>query len=334
MDGWNKIVEESEEGKIYHLGQWGELLKKVHGHKLIYLEEEKGVFPLALVKSFIFGNRLISLPFADYGGPCAVDFSSAEKLILKADKEARKLNVDFLEVRTPAEKYFSLFEKQGFKKRENDYLSFVVDLSPELETLWEGIGLKNRNMIKRAENGGVRIKEVQDESSLKIFYGLYLKTMKRLGSPPQPYDFFREIFQRFLPNNVIILLADINDKAIAGGLFFVYKDTIHHAYSCSLREGFVPGTNNLICWQAIRLAKNWGLKLLDLGRTRPGAGNLAFKKEWGGKRISQPYFYKFYKKELEERQEIKYKKFSEIWARLLPEFLADRIGPWLIKQIG
>jgi FemAB-related protein (PEP-CTERM system-associated) len=334
MDRWNKIVEESEDGKIYHLDQWGKLLSRVHGHKLIYLEEEKGVFPLALVKSFIFGDRLISLPFADYGGPCAVDYSGAEKLIRRADEEAKNLKVDFLEVRTPSEKYFSLFEKLGFKKRDNDYLSFIVDLSPDLETIWKNIGLKNRNMVKRAEIGGVKVREVMGRSDLKLFYSLYSKTMKRLGSPPQSYDFFREILQELSPNKVVILLAGVGEKVIAGGLFFLYKDTVHHAYSCSLRDGFVPGTNNLICWQAIRLAKNRGLKSLDLGRTRLGAGNLAFKQEWGGKRVSQPYFYKFYRKELKERQEIRYKKLSGIWAKFLPEFLARMIGPWLIKQIG
>jgi FemAB-related protein (PEP-CTERM system-associated) len=334
MDRWDKIVEESGDGKIYHLGQWGEILNKVHGHKLIYLEEEKGVFPLAHVKSLIFGNRLISLPFADYGGPCAVDYSNAEKLVRRAEEEARKLKVDFLEVRTPAQEYFSLFEKMGFKKREDDYLSFIVDLSSDLETLWKNIGLKNRNMVKRAESGGVKIREVQNESDLRLFYSLYSKTMKRLGSPPQSYDFFRKVFQKFSPDKAIIFLADTGKKAIAGGLFFIYKDTIHHAYSCSLREGFIPGANNLICWQAIRFAKSRGLKQLDLGRTRPGAGNLVFKREWGGKRVSQPYFYKFYKEELKERQEIKYKRFSEIWAKFLPKFLADIIGPWLVKQIG
>jgi hypothetical protein len=69
---WNKIVD-SDNSKIYHLYEWGTLLNEVHGHKLIYLEEDKGVFPMAYVKSFIFGNRLISLPFADYGGPCTND---------------------------------------------------------------------------------------------------------------------------------------------------------------------------------------------------------------------------------------------------------------------
>jgi lipid II:glycine glycyltransferase (peptidoglycan interpeptide bridge formation enzyme) len=244
------------------------------------------------------------------------------------------LNVDFLEVRAPFEKYSLFFERQGFVKNEKDYLSFIVDLNPDKESLWKSIGLKNRNMVKRAEKEGVGISEVQNETDLKLFYGLYLKTMKRLGSPPQPYNFFREIFQRFWPDNVLILLAIINNRAIAGGLFFLHKDSAHHSYSCSSRKNLIPGTNNLLFWRAMEILKSRGFKSIDLGRTRPEAGNLAFKREWGGKQISQTYFYKFYKKELPKRQEIKYKKLSEIWAKFLPEFLANKIGPWLIKQIG
>lgn len=334
MDKWEKIVDKSEEGKIYHLKKWGRLLENIHGHQLVYLEEEEGVFPLALVKSFIFGDRLISLPFADYGGPCTLNLSDAKKLILRADKEAHKLKVDFLEIRSPDKKYFSLFEDQGFIKRENDYLSFIVDISQDLETIRKKIGMKNRNKIRRAEAGGVSVKEVENEIDLKLFYKLYLKTMKRLGSPPQPYSFFKYIFKEFWPKNVLILLAVLKGKIIAGGLFFINKETIHHAYSCYFKKGFFPGSNNLINWQAIRIAKNKKLKYFDLGRTRPNAGNIIFKKGWGGKEIYQPYFYKFYKKELKKRQEIKYKKLSDIWARFLPEFMANKIGPWLIKQIG
>ena len=92
--------------------------------------------------------------------------------------------------------------------------------------------------------------------------------------------------------------------------------------------------NNLINWHFIQRAGDKKFKYFDLGRTREGAGNLIFKQEWGGKKISQPYFYKFYKKELKERQEIQYKRLSGLWAKYLPEFLATKIGPWLIKQIG
>ena len=76
LKNWDEIANFCD-SKIYHLRAWGDLISQVHGHKLVYLEEEGGIFPLALVKSAIFGSRLISLPFADYGGFCAKDETTA-----------------------------------------------------------------------------------------------------------------------------------------------------------------------------------------------------------------------------------------------------------------
>ena len=333
MDKWNQLVI-SNKSKIYHLYQWGTLINKAHGLKLVYLREEKGVLPLALVKSFIFGNRLISLPFADYGGPCASDEETVKKLILRAEEEARNLKVDFLEIRTPPdEKLFSLFEKLGFKRRD-DYFTFLIDLNRGLEESWKAIGVKNRNMVGRARKSGVKIIKAKNKSDLKIFYRLYLETMKRLGSPPQPFIFFETIWDLFYHKNLLIPLAVFNNRYIAGGLFFLHQDIVHHSYSCSSKKNFIPGTNNLILWYVIEWAMGHGFKCLDLGRTRPGAGNVNFKKRWGGKPTSLPYFYKFYKKEIKERDEVKYKKWSDLWAKYLPQCLANHIGPWLIKQIG
>src|SRR3989344_6836235 len=332
MDRWNEIAE-SNESSVYHLGQWGELLNMVHGHKLVYLEEEKGIFPLAFVKSLIFGNRLISLPFADYGGPCAADEETIGKLILRAEAAAEKLKVDFLEVRTPAEESFGSLENRGFARRE-DYCTFIVDLRVGKEILWQGIGVKNRNMVRLAERDGLKISFCSKPSDLEIFYELYLKTMKRIGSPPHPYSFFQAIWKLFYPQRVLIPLISAGERPVASGMFFLHQKTIHHAYSCSLPgKPLTGGANNFLLWRIMEWALESGFYSLDLGRTRPEAGNFLFKKRWGGKLVSMPYFYKFYKRQLAQRQEIQYQKLSEFWANYLPKFIADRIGPWLIKQI-
>ena len=329
---WNEIVNHNN-SKIYHLYEWGRLLNDVHGHKLIYLEDDKGVFPLAYVKSFIFGNRLISLPFADYGGPCANEKETADTLVARTEDVAEELDVDFIEIRSPDEKYFDIFEKHGFVRRD-DYFTFILDLDREVEDLWKVIGRKNRNMVRKAEKNGVEIVEAKNKNDLGIFYELYLKTMKKLGSPPQPYKFFETIWNLFYPRNLIILLATCNGRCISGNLFFIHKDTIHHAYNCSLKEYLGFGQNNLLQWYIIKWGSEKGFKHLDFGRTRENAGNVLFKKRWGGELVKMPYFYKFYKKELKEREEIKYKGLSELWSKYMPEFVANRIGPWIIKQIG
>ena len=329
---WNEIVNHNN-SKIYHLYEWGRLLNDVHGHKLIYLEDDKGVFPLACVKSFIFGNRLISLPFADYGGPCANDKETADTLVARAEDAAEELDVDFIEIRSPRKEYFGIFEKHDFIRRD-DYVTFILHLDKDVVRLWKSIAQENRTAIRKARKSGVEVVEAKNKSDLRAFYELYLKTMKKLGSPPQPYKFFETMWDLFYPKNLIIPLATYNGRYIAGSLFFIHKDTIHHAYNCSLKDYLGFGQNNLLQWYIIKWGSEKGFKYLDFGRTRENAGNVLFKRRWGGGLVKMPYFYKFYKKELKEREEIQYEGLSKLWGKYVPEFFANRIGPWIIKQIG
>ena len=55
---WDSKVRSSSKSRIYHLFEWGLLLKEVHGYELFYLHQDGGIFPLALVKSNIFGELL------------------------------------------------------------------------------------------------------------------------------------------------------------------------------------------------------------------------------------------------------------------------------------
>ena len=333
LNEWDKLTANFENSKIYHLYEWGVLLNKVCNHKIFYLTESEGIFPLALIKSRLFGDRLISLPFADYGGPLATGKDTIESLVSKSIKLAHGLNLDFMEIRCPDQRYFEIFETQGFIRRE-DYFTYILHLNNNLDELWKNIGDKNRNMVRKAEKNNVQIKVASTENDLKEFYYLYLKTMKKLGSPPQPYQYFGNMWQMFYPQHLILPMATYENKCIACGIFFLYNRTIHHAYSCISRQYLNLAPNDLIQWWMIKWGTEQGYVSLDSGRTRAGAGNVLFKKRWGGKCVVMPYFYKFFKHELDERQEIKYKNLSKLWSKYVPNAAANRIGPWIIKQIG
>jgi len=330
---WDELVNKNS-SKFYHLYEWGDLLNRVHGHRLFYLEEEEGVFPLALVKSRIFGNRLISLPFADYAGPCTNSLECANSLIHKSEKIAEDLNIDYIEIRSPDKPYFDVFLKHGFVQ-SNDYFTYIINLSHNnLETIWTLIGNKNRNMIRKAQKNQVEIVDANSEFYLDIFYGLYLDTMKRLGSPPQPYTFFKIIWSLFYPSRIKLILTEQNGKYLSGSLFLLHKDIIQYAYNCSSKDVPILGQNNLIVWSIIKYAKENDFNWFDFGRTRENAGNVLFKSRWGGKCYKMSYFYKFYKKQLKERDEIKYRNLSDLWSKYMPKMVADALGPRIIRQIG
>jgi hypothetical protein len=72
--------------KLFKSLMWRNVVEKTYKHKPIYLiakeeREVKGVLPLFLMRSLVFGNKLVSVPFALYGGVCA-DNETAERALV------------------------------------------------------------------------------------------------------------------------------------------------------------------------------------------------------------------------------------------------------------
>jgi hypothetical protein len=68
------------------------VVEKTYKHKPIYLmaKEEgaiKGVLPLFLMRSMIFGKKLVSVPFTPYGGVCADNETAENALVEEGEKD-------------------------------------------------------------------------------------------------------------------------------------------------------------------------------------------------------------------------------------------------------
>src|SRR5512139_1373713 len=101
---WNEFVRNHPEGTFFHLAEWQDVLREAFGHEPHYLLAERGgkiegVLPLALVSSVLFGRALISTPFCVYGGILCNDMDVHRELTAQACALARRLNVDYLEMR-------------------------------------------------------------------------------------------------------------------------------------------------------------------------------------------------------------------------------------------
>ena len=75
-------------------------MEKTYKHKPIYLiaKEEgeiKGALPLFLMRSWFFGKKLVSVPFAPYGGACADNETVKNTLI----EEAKRITKIFIFIR-------------------------------------------------------------------------------------------------------------------------------------------------------------------------------------------------------------------------------------------
>src|ERR1700683_634097 len=86
---WDAFVEGHPDGTFFHRAAGSTIIEKAFGHRTHYVYAERdgaitGVLPLAQVKTMLFGNSLISVPFCVYGGPLAADPDSAAALTAHA----------------------------------------------------------------------------------------------------------------------------------------------------------------------------------------------------------------------------------------------------------
>jgi FemAB-related protein (PEP-CTERM system-associated) len=85
VTAWDAFVTAHPDGTFFHRAAWSTIIEQAFGHRTHYLYAERdgaitGVLPLAQVKTLLFGNSLISVPFCVYGGPLAADRETAAAL--------------------------------------------------------------------------------------------------------------------------------------------------------------------------------------------------------------------------------------------------------------
>ena len=98
---WDAYVLKHPNSTFFHQIGWRNAVQKTYKHKPVYLVakeggEIRGILPMFLMRSVIFGKKLVSVPFAPYGGVCADDDIAEKMLIEEAIRIADECNADYL----------------------------------------------------------------------------------------------------------------------------------------------------------------------------------------------------------------------------------------------
>ncbi|MCK4386144.1 MAG: GNAT family N-acetyltransferase [candidate division Zixibacteria bacterium] len=331
---WNDFVMNSPEGSIYHLSGWRDVIEKSYSHKSYYLLAEddgklKGILPLFLVKSQIFGNSLVSLPFVDLAGLCSEgNLIQKQEISLhtphpnppKGEELPRfppplmgggkgegdyvnlfdsfaKVEMALLEeackiASDEGVDYLELRQRNACNlnlKTKTDKVTLSLNLDDDPQKLWKKLPPERRNRIRKTEKLGLST-EFAGKEALDSFYRIFAVNMRDLGSPVHSRSFFKNILEEFPKNSQLILVKhDQNYIGAALGLFF--KDTFTIPWVSSLRKYFSLYPNNSLYWEAMKFACSGGLKIFDFGRSSVGSGTFTFKVRWGAK--PQPLYWQY-----------------------------------------
>ncbi|MGI9104581.1 MAG: GNAT family N-acetyltransferase [Terriglobales bacterium] len=184
------------------------------------------------------------------------------------------------ERRTLGERHFLLL-RSG--ERMLNVATYVIDLAASQEELWERLGSKSRNMVRRAEAAGMRftISRMGDANLLTKFFQLHASVAARNQFRPANKPAIQRMRQ---DGRLLIAACSAADGAVLTvNLIYTSGDSAYFLLGASVDE-LPPGCGQLMHWQTSLDLKRAGLRWYDLGGVPPDPshGIHRFKASLGG----------------------------------------------------
>ena len=340
---WDAFVEAHPHGWLYHLSAWKEILedsfKHMTGHYIVRLDQSGKIqagLPLFHVKSWLTGNRLVSVPYATLFDPLVNNQEDMSELWKAATTLSVKLKTSYLEIRTLSESAY--LKGEGLKAQsyyKHHYLPLGVGLK-KLRSSFDRTCIRQK--INRAEKSDLTTRTTSDTTDLDNFYKLYSITRKQHGRPPLPYKFIKNILETLQPSKkAFLLIAEHKQRQVAGLILFKYKNRMSAEYAASDRSMWTLSPNHLLFWEAIKIAVTDGWEIFDFGRTAPdNTGLMNFKKRWGSEICDLPIF--FYPKESAKAKDAPHEsRGHKIIGKVCtnaPNFILPHIGSFCYRHMG
>jgi len=351
---WEAFVLGHPDATIYHHPAWLKALEREYRQRSLFLACQdpngtlQGIFPLMYTRGLplsrgpLTGPRLSSLPRTPLTGPLAANRAALSALVREALRRASVHSVR-LQIKAQAEELNDGIDEIVRKAWRQTY---IVPLAGKPGQPYQIPGGQNRSSIKRSINkaiaGGVRTRPAETEGDLRVWYRIYLETMRRNVVPARPYRFFLALWELMRSMEIMrLLLAEqqtaTGSRIIGGHLFFTFGSTVTYAFGASHASDFALRPNDIIMGQAINDASMAGYKFVDLGEVPEGDDDLArFKTKWGAQPVR---LYRYYFPDFVDAEHSSDKTAGsalvlarKIWSRLplgMTAWLGDQIYTYL-----
>jgi serine/alanine adding enzyme len=330
---WNNFVMSAGNSSCYHLTGWKNVIERSFGHKSYYLLAEdmenkvRGILPLVQLKSALFGNFIISLPYFNYGGICSDNEEISNILLTEASGIASEKNVEHIELR------HAHLISNGLPVKTSK-ISMRLELPQKAEELFNSFSSKLRSQIKRPEKVGMYVKSGREEE-LESFYDVFSTNMRDLGTPVYSKEFFNNILKEFPETTRINTVYTKMGDPVASGFLVGFKEILEIPWASSLRNYNQHSPNMLLYWSVLKFACENGYKVFDFGRSTTGEGTCKFKEQWGAKPIQ--LYWHYWMRDGGPLPEInpknpKYQLAIKIWQKL-PVSLTRFLGPRIVKNL-
>jgi FemAB-related protein (PEP-CTERM system-associated) len=328
---WDAFVRSCPQATFFHLSGWKDILENVLGHPTFYLYAEssdgiEGVLPLGHVRSWLFGNALISVPFLVYGGVAARTEQARIALEDEAERIALSLGVDYLEMR-------NLSRRRRDWLTKDLYVTFQKALHPDPDENFKAIPRKQRAVVRKGIASGL-VSLIDPD--VDRFFEAYAASVHNLGTPVLPKRYFAAVKEKFGEACEVLTVTTSDGRPASSVLSFYFRDEVLPYYGGGPAASRELHANDFMYWELMRRATERGIRMFDYGRSKIGTGSYSFKKNWGFEPEPLPYQYRLVKAGAVPNvspANAKYRLMVETWKRL-PFGVTKKLGPLVARYLA
>lgn len=294
-DKWDDFVSRSPFGHLFQTFEWGEVAKRLGWYPIRLALEENGEFKAlasllcrekSLGKtSFLYVPRG---PIFDMNNPADFYF-----LVGQLKKVAQEKKAVSLKINPAIEKISSvkqIYRASNFvpsPRREMHVCTYRINLDKTIDELWVALKGRTRTAIRTAERKQVMVKNSDSMSNLKAFYSLYSSMGRRKDFPVQSFEFFEDVWNKFLPKGQAkVFTAYYEKEAVSTAFLLVFARKCEYLWGAVNDQFRNVSPSQKLHWQIIKWAKQEGLSTYDLGGVPPDPDELPgitlFKSSFGG----------------------------------------------------
>jgi FemAB-related protein (PEP-CTERM system-associated) len=281
----------------------------------------QGALPLIHISSRLFGDCLVSMPFFSYGGVIANSPEARDVLLAGAVELGRKLRVSHLELR---QGQFQLAD--GWYDR-TPKVSMALNVPTDSESLLRNLSPRLRNKVR---NGQKRELQVQfgGIELVKTFYAVFSASMRDLGTPTYPREWFENVCKEFPDDTKIVTIREKN-QPIASGIITIYRNAVEFPWYATTQESRKSNSTLSMYWALLEWAISNGYERVDFGRCTKGSGVYEFKRQWNCE--ERPLHWYYWLAQGDQVPELRpdnprFRFAINVWKRL-PIGVANILGP-------
>ena len=333
FDKHEKYISSHVGSTPFHTIAYAKIIRSEYGiySKLVTFYKENIICGLVILyncPTFPYGNKFTELILSgSYGGIlCDNDVLTKDLIkILKRDTSTFPL----IEIKV-SKKYAETLTDDS----KSVYVNYNLNLLEDIDDIWtKKVDQKARNQVRKASKNGLQF-SLQGIEGVEVFYDIYSRTMKGLGSPCLSFGFFKKLIVQF-PDEVKISIVKLNDRPISVLFNILTAGKIHNVWAGSLFEYRKYCPNYMNYWELIKWCKSNDVYDFNFGRSILNSTHEIFKKQWGAQRTDLFYYDVLSNKHSKtiDTQNKLVLIFNQLW-RASPYFFTNMLNKFFLKRTG